>query len=293
MPVDSGGGMGSSMGVLFVVGTPIGNLEDMTPRGARVLGQVSLVAAEDTRVSRRLLAHLGIRVSLVSYHEHNWRDRLPGLLKALEAGDVALVCDAGMPAVSDPGSELVSRAAAGGFRVEAVPGASALTTALAVSGLSADAFMFLGFLPRRRKERRERLRAAVSLPLTLVLFEAPHRLRAALGDVLEELGDREVALCRELTKLYEEVFRGTVSQALEHAQTPRGEYVLVIRGAARPVAPDDTSPAIVEEARGRLAVLRESGVRAKEAVARVAEPLGMPKNVVYRLWVEAGRRRGV
>jgi len=284
--------MGSSMGALFVVGTPIGNLEDMTPRGARVLGQVSLVAAEDTRVTRRLLAHLGIRVPLVSYHEHNWRDRLPELLKALEAADVALVCDAGMPAVSDPGSELVSRAAAEGYRVEVVPGPSALTAALALSGLSADAFMFLGFPPRRGKDRRGRLRAAASLPLTLVLFEAPHRLRATLGDVLEELGDREVALCRELTKLHEEVFRGTVSQALEHAQTPRGEYVLVIEGAAAQAGPPDTPPATVEEARRRLAELRESGVRAKEAVARVAEPLGLPKNVVYRLWVEAGRRPG-
>ena len=278
------------MGTLYVVGTPIGNLEDMTPRGARVLAQVGLVAAEDTRVTRRLLTHLGIRVPMVSYHRHNSQSRLPELLRALESGDVALVCDAGMPAVSDPGSLLVYQAAAGGFPVEVVPGASALTAALAVSGFSADAFMFLGFLPRNRKERRQHLRALSSLPSTLVLFEAPHRIQATLRDVLEELGDREVALCRELTKLHEEVFRGTVSQALDHSQAPRGEYVVVIRGTAGKDPNVDTPPPDLAEAGLRLDQLRKNGVRAKDAVAKVAESLEIPKNVVYRLWVETGRR---
>ena len=236
------------MGTLFVVGTPIGNLEDMTLRGARVLGQVDLVAAEDTRVTRRLLTHLGIRARLVSYHEHNWRARLPQLLKALESGDVALVCDAGMPTLSDPGSELVSHAAAAGLGVEVVPGPSALTAALAVSGFSADAFTFLGFLPRRRKDRRARLQSAASLPLTLVVFEAPHRMLATLQDVLDELGDRRVALCRELTKLHEEVFRGTVSEAMEQVRAPRGEYVLLIEGEAEGMDPTVTPPAQSDEA---------------------------------------------
>ena len=158
------------MGTLFVVGTPIGNLEDLTPRAARMLGQVSLVAAEDTRVTRRLLSHLGIRVPLVSYNEHNHRERLPVLLEALASGDVALVSDAGMPGVSDPGAGLVSRAAAAGFPVESVPGVSAVTTALAMSGLPGDDFLFLGFLPRRSKDRRARLEKLSPSPHTLVIF---------------------------------------------------------------------------------------------------------------------------
>ena len=278
---------------MFVVGTPIGNLEDMTPRGARVLGQVDLVAAEDTRVTRRLLNHLGIKTRLLSYHEHNQRERLPRLLEALENGDVALVCDAGMPAISDPGTDLVSQAAAAGYGVEVVPGPSALTAALAVAGLSAEAFTFLGFLPRRRKDRRERLQAFASLTVTLVVFEAPHRVVATLQDILVELGDRQVALCRELTKLYEEVFRGTVSQALEHLQAPRGEYVLVVAGAkggTMESAPTAGDEARLAEARSQIARLREKGVRAKEAVASVAEALAMPKNLVYRMWVESSRR---
>jgi 16S rRNA (cytidine1402-2'-O)-methyltransferase len=277
------------MGTLFVVGTPIGNLEDMTIRAARVLGQVQIVAAEDTRVTRRLLSHLGIRVPLLSYHEHNQQARIPRLLEALASGDVALVSDAGMPAVSDPGSDLVSRAAAAGFRVESVPGVSALTTALAASGLSADAFLFLGFLPRRSKGRRQSLRVASSLPLTLVAFEAPHRLRATLKDMLEELGDREVAVCRELTKLHEEVFRGSLSQAMEHFQAPLGELVLVVHGAPEEDSSTGPPPAQLEEARLELSRLRDAGTRAKEAVSQVAGSLGMPKNTVYQLWLEIVR----
>lgn len=262
----------------------------MTARGVRVLGQASLIAAEDTRVTRRLLAHLGIRTRLLSYHQHNWQAQLPKVLHALETGDAALVCDAGMPAISDPGSELVEAAAAAGFPVEVVPGPSALTAALAVSGLSADQFLFLGFLPRRRKERRLRLQSVASFDTTLVVFEAPHRVKATLQDLLEELGDRRVAVCRELTKLYEEVFRGRVSHALEWAHTPRGEYVLVVQGAEEQTEPEDTRPGQEEEALEQLARLRESGVRAKEAVSQVAEALQLPKNRVYRLWVESGGR---
>lgn len=278
------------MGTLYVVGTPIGNLEDMTARGARVLGKVALVAAEDTRVSRRLLAHLGIRVQLISYRQHNWQAQLPRLLNSLETSDVALVCDAGMPVLSDPGSELVSAAAAAGFPVEVVPGPSALTASLAVSGFSADEFLFLGFLPRRRKERRERLRAVAPLNFTLVLFEAPHRVQATLRDVLEELGDRNISLCRELTKLHEEVFRGNVSQAVERVQSPRGEYVLVIQGPGEQPPPED-GYIREDEARQQLARLRASGVGAKDAVSQVAEALELPKNRTYRLWVESGSGR--
>ena len=274
-----------------MVGTPIGNLEDLTARAVRVLGRASLVAAEDTRVTRRLLAHLDIRARLLSYHQHNWQGQLPTVLQSLESGDVALVCDAGMPGVSDPGSELAAAAAAAGFPVEVVPGPSALTAALAVSGLPADQFMFLGFLPRRRKERRQRLQAVAALDSTLVVFEAPHRVKAALQDLLDELGDRRIAVCRELTKLHEEVFRGTISEAVEWAQAPRGEYVLVVQGAEEPAQPEAAQQRQDDEALEQLAQLRASGVRAREAVGQVAEALQLPKNRVYRLWVEAGAKR--
>ena len=277
------------MGTLYVVGTPIGNLEDLTPRAARVLGEVSLIAAEDTRVTRRLLSHLGVHIPMISFNEHNQWQRLPALLEALGSGDLALVTDAGMPGVSDPGAELVSQAAAAGFPVESVPGVSAVTTALAMSGMPGDEFLFLGFLPRRVRERRARLEGLTQSPHTLVAFEAPHRLQATLRDILAVLGDRQLSVCRELTKLFEEVFRGSTTEALAHFREPRGEFVLVLRGAApTPVAAGPSTDQL-EEAGQRLATLRREGVRAKEAVAQVSDALGMTKNRVYRMWVESGR----
>ena len=273
---------GDSAGILFVVGTPIGNLEDLSPRAARVLREASLVAAEDTRVTRRLLNHIGARPKLVSFHEHNWRDRLESVLHALEDGNAALVSDAGMPGVSDPGRELVAAAAARGFRVESVPGPSAVTTALAVSGMAADAFQFLGFLPRRRKERQERLREAVGSPLTMVLFEAPHRVSATLEDISLVVGERPIAVCRELTKLHEEVFRGTAAAALEHFGAPRGEFALVIAGAAPVSAPEDDVGAV----RLFLVESRAAGTRAKDAVDEAVVRFGISKNRAYDLWLE-------
>ncbi|MDA1129437.1 MAG: 16S rRNA (cytidine(1402)-2'-O)-methyltransferase [Chloroflexi bacterium] len=282
------------MGTLYIVGTPIGNLEDLTPRAARILGEVSLVAAEDTRVSRRLLSHLGIRPRITSFHQHNWRGKLDQVLAQLAEGDVALVTDAGMPGISDPGSELVAAAAQAGFKVEVVPGPSAVTSALAISGFPGDGFLFLGFLPRRKKDRQARLKEASSSAVPLVLFEAPHRLRAMLADMEAVLGDRPLAVCRELTKLHEEVFRGTAAEALEHFSSPRGEVVVVIQGrqiaAGGQEAPNDGAGiATDEELRKTLTGLRQSGVKAKDAVAQVAESTGLAKNRVYRVWVELGR----
>ena len=273
------------MGTLYVVGTPIGNLEDLTLRAARVLGQVTLVAAEDTRVTRKLLTHLGIHVPLTSYHQRNRLDRMPLLLDSLASGDVALVTDAGMPGISDPGSELVARAAAAGFSVEVVPGPSAVTTALAISGFTGDAFVFLGFLPRRAGARRELLKSVASSPLTLVMFEAPHRLQTSLKDLLEVLGDREIAVCREMTKLHEEVFRGAVSGASDHFAAPRGEFVLVMPGASAADRSTVTASDL-ETARRQLAQLRSSGAKAKEAVAAVSASWGLPKKAVYQLWLQ-------
>ena len=283
------------MPTLYIVGTPIGNLEDLTPRAARILSEVSLVAAEDTRVTRRLLSHLGIHPRTTSFHQHNWRNKLDGLLAELAEGDVALVTDAGMPVVSDPGNELVAAAARAGIKIEVVPGPSAVTAALAMSGFAGDAFSFLGFLSRRRKDRQSALREASSSVVPLVIFEAPHRLRATLADMDTVLGGRPLAVCRELTKLHEEVFRGTASQALEHFDSPRGEVVLVVEGrpieaSASPEAAAEADAATDTELRRQLIGLREDGIRAKEAVAMVAEAMGLPKNRVYQVWVEFGRK---
>ena len=283
------------MPTLYIVGTPIGNLEDLTPRAARVLAEVSLVAAEDTRVTRRLLSHLGIRPRTTSFHQHNWRDKLEGVLAELDGGDVALVTDAGMPGISDPGAELVAAAAQAGFSVEVVPGPSAVTAALALSGFPGDAFSFLGFLPRRKKDRQSALRQSAASPVPLVLFEAPHRLRATLADVDSVFGERSLAVCRELTKIYEEVFRGSAADALEHFVSPRGEVVVVIQGATPQESVSLDSVASDGEAnldadlRLKLSALRRDGVRAKDAVAQVALTTGLAKNRVYQVWVELGR----
>ncbi len=279
------------MGTLYIVGTPIGNLEDMTIRAARILGQVGLVAAEDTRVTRRLLNHLGIKVRLTSYHRHNWERRIPALLEALESGDVALVTDAGMPGVSDPGNELVALAAARGYNVDVAPGPSAVTTAVALSGLvqaqiDDGSFFFMGFLPRKARDRRASLERAKSLASTLVIFEAPHRVKASLKDILATLGDRDIAVCREMTKLYQEIFRGAVSGALEHFTEPRGEFVLVVAGANAEEAVSNEHA--TEEAKQRLVELRAAGTNSRTAIALVGEETGLPRNVLYRLWLESG-----
>ena len=283
------------MPTLFIVGTPIGNLEDLTPRAARILSEVALVAAEDTRVTRRLLNHLNIRTRTTSFHQHNWRGKLDEVLAALAEGDVALATDAGMPGVSDPGSELVSAASNAGFKVEVVPGPSAVTAALALSGFVGDAFSFLGFLPRRKKDRQSSLREVLYSAVPLVIFEAPHRLRAILTDLELIFGDRQLAVCREITKRHEEVFRGTASEGLEHFDLPRGEVVIVIQGRVIDnTLLSDTESADAQanqekEIRQRLIRLKQDGIRAKEAVASVAEYSGLPNNRVYRIWVELGR----
>ena len=273
------------MGTFYVVGTPIGNLEDLTRRAARILAAVDLIAAEDTRVTRRLLNHLGLRTPLLSCHRHNWPARLPQLLQALAAGDAALVTDAGMPSVSDPGAEITASVAAAGFPVEVIPGPSAVTAALAAAGMPADSFLFLGFLPRRRRERQAALAQAAALPYTLVIFEAPHRLRPALADLQAILGDRPIAVCRELTKIHQEVWRGDIAGALDYFTAPRGEFVLVVAGNSDPPTPN-MAAADPAAARQQLAEKRQAGLRAREAVAAVTAATGLPRREVYQLWLE-------
>jgi len=277
------------VGTLYVIGTPIGNLEDITVRAARILASMPLVAAEDTRVTRRLLAHLNSKARLLSCNEHNWSRRLPALLAALESGDVALVTDAGSPGISDPGAGVVAAVADAEYEVVSVPGVSAVSAALSVSGFSADRFVFLGFLPRRRSERASALAEASAQGQTLVIFEAPHRLRATLTDIADALNDPPLAVCRELTKLHEEVWRGTASDALGHFAEPRGEFTIVVG----PMASEDTinaaAPTItVEAARNALMERRAAGMRGREAVAEVVAATGLPRRIVYALWVETG-----
>lgn len=269
------------MTTLYLIATPIGNLQDISSRALQVLEDVSLIAAEDTRTTRKLLRRYNIKTPMISYYKDNKSGRIPHILDALLTGNVALVSEAGVPTISDPGCELVAAAAEAGFAVTAVPGASSVTTALSVSGLHADRFLFLGFLPNRPKARRESLTAVAGEPYTLVIFEAPHRLKASLQDMTEILGDRKVAVCRELTKLYEEIYRGTLSEAVAHFDRPRGEFTLVVEGAS-----PDSGAADLEGAARKLRELKEAGTTVKEATAQISIEYSLSRRQIYDLWLE-------
>ena len=266
---------------LFVVATPIGNLEDITLRALRVLREVDVIAAEDTRMTRKLLTRHEIRTPMMSFHQHNSSRQIHKVLEALQKGDVALVSDAGAPTLSDPGAELVGKALELGINVIPVPGPSAVTAALSVSGMEADSFLFVGFLPRRRSERLRLLDKLSEIEQTLVVFEAPHRLRKTLSDIMSTWGDRRVTVCRELTKKFEEIVATRVSEALERFEEPRGEFTLVFEGA------ESLEPEVWEKERVREALgeMRNNGAKAREAVSRIAEISGMRRRLVYGEWV--------
>ncbi len=268
------------MGTLYLVATPIGNLEDITARALRVLREARLVAAEDTRRTGALLAHFDIHTPLTSYFEHNKLSKLDEILAALAEGDVALVSDAGTPGLSDPGYELVCAALEAGHAVTPIPGASALVTALVASGLPTDAFVYLGFLPRKESDLRRLLASVAREPRTLVAYEAPHRLREALAEIETTLGDRPVAVARELTKLHEEIFRGRVSAARAHfgAKEVLGEITLIIGGAATGAEELWDEPRVRAEINRLLA----GGMKAKDAARMVADLSGWPQRDVYK-----------
>jgi 16S rRNA (cytidine1402-2'-O)-methyltransferase len=268
------------MHTLYVVATPIGNLEDISLRALRILKEVKIIAAEDTRKTSRLLTHYQIKTPMTSYYEHNKLAKLNRMLDYLEEGDMALVSEAGMPGISDPGYELIVAAIEHDIPVVPVPGASAVTTALAVSGLATDRFTFLGFLPNKSTGRRHLLESVIAEKGTLLLLEAPHRLQDSLQDILTVLGDRRIAVCRELTKMHEEIYRGTVSQALTHFNAPKGEFTLVIEGN-KMESPQELTTEIAQ----KLNDLRKSGVTAKEAIAGVAAETGLSKRELYRAWL--------
>lgn len=267
------------MGTLYVVGTPIGNLEDISLRALRVLRQVDLIAAEDTRTTRKLLAHYDIETPLTSYWEHSRMTKLDALLEALREKDVALVSEAGMPGLSDPGYELIRAAIERGVPVVPIPGPSALTAALVVSGLPTDSFLYLGFLPRQDGERRQLLASVAHERRTLVAFEAPHRLLASLADLKEVVGERRIAVARELTKVHEEVWRGSIGEALAHFEEkgPRGEFTLIIEGA------QEEPPWDAGRVKEALEELMAEGMGKKEAIKAVANLARWPKREVYKV----------
>jgi 16S rRNA (cytidine1402-2'-O)-methyltransferase len=269
------------MPTLYVVATPIGNLEDISLRAIRTLREVRLIAAEDTRKTKRLLANYDIKTPVTSYHEQNKRSKLGYILERLKEADVALVSEAGVPVISDPGYELIVAASQQGIAVVPIPGPSAITTALSVSGLPTDRFLYVGFLPRRSGERRRFLESVASESGTIIALEAPHRLKKALDDILLILGDRRIAICHELTKLHEEVFRSTIRQAQERFTEPKGEFTLVIEGNR-----EKAEPQLTRDIMKQLKALQTSGTTAREAVAKVASETGLSKKELYRAWLK-------
>ena len=274
-------------GMLYLVPTPIGNLGDISPRMAEALAQADFIAAEDTRVSVKLLNHLGIKKPMVSYYRHNTSTSGPAILERLLAGEsCALVTDAGTPAISDPGEELVALCAQAGVEVVSIPGPCALVAALAASGQPTGRFTFEGFLAMNKKNRRRHLESLRGEERTMIFYEAPHKLPATLADLAETFGpDRPVSLCRELTKLHEEIIRITLGEAAERYQTEptKGEFVLVVRGAE----PREEPEATLEDGLDRVRALREEeGLSLRDAVKRAAKELGLSRNELYRLAVE-------
>lgn len=269
---------------LYVVATPIGNLEDISRRALRILREVKLIAAEDTRKTKRLLTTYDIKTPMTSYFEHNKRTKLDSILGYLKDGDVALVSEAGMPGMSDPGYELITAANQQGIPVIPIPGPSAVITALVISGLPTDRFLYLGFLPRKANARRHLLESVADEYGTIVTLESPHRLIAVLNDLRLILGDRQIAVCRELTKIHEEVFRGTIGQAIRYFTEPKGEFTLVIEGKR-----EKSKPQLSEDIEKRLHYMYLSGATAREAIARVAGETGLSRKELYRAWLRLGK----
>lgn len=280
---------GAISGILYIVATPIGNLGDISPRAAGTLAEVDFIAAEDTRVTLKLLNHLGIKKPLISYYAHNMAESGDKIAARLLAGEsCALVTDAGTPAVSDPGEALVRLCASAGIEVISVPGPCAAVAALAASGLGSGRFTFEGFLSTARRARSERLCELKDERRAMIFYEAPHKLLRTLSDMLEALGDRRVSISRELTKIHEETLRCTLSEAVEtfRERAPRGEFVLVIEGAPPPEIRGDPSAAQAE-----LERLSERGMSLRDAARLAAERFGVSKNALYTAALKGARKQ--
>ena len=276
-------------GIIYIVGTPIGNLSDFSPRAIQTLREVDFIAAEDTRVTLKLLNHFDIRKPLVSYHEHNLRERGEAIIqRVLDGENVAVVSDAGMPCVSDPGEDIVRLAAEADIQTIVIPGPSAAISALCISGLSTSRFSFEGFLSTNRKNRREHLQSLIGNTHTLIFYEAPHKLLDTLKDMASTFGaERKISLCREMTKIHEQVFRTTLEEAIQYytENTPKGEFVLILEGAQKPVEPEITFEEAVEEA----SQLVQNGMRATDAAKQVSANTPFRKSEIYSALISMGR----
>jgi 16S rRNA (cytidine1402-2'-O)-methyltransferase len=268
------------MGTLFLVATPIGNLEDLSARAIRILSEVDLIAAEDTRQTRKLLSHYGIHTRTISYHEHNKLIKVEPILETLQDRNVALVSDAGTPALNDPGYELVKACLEVGYQVSPIPGACAPISALVASGLPTDAFLYLGYLPRKSKARQSLLTSIQQQPYTLIFLETPHRLLSAMKDIESILGNRQIAIARELTKIHEEIFRGSVSEAIQYytETQPRGEITLIIYGKLEKAA-QWSEKQITEAIQNAL----EDGEQPSIIARNIAKQSGWQRSEVYQL----------
>ena len=269
------------MGKLYVVATPIGNLEDITLRALRILSEAGLIAAEDTRVTRRILSRYKIQTKLISFNDHNERRRIPQIMKALSVGDVALVSDAGTPILNDPGFSLLVQAQRNSIPIVPIPGPSALTTTISVSSVPTNQFIFLGFLPKKKIQRRRELSALLNERKSLIMFESPHRLSATLRDIFEVYGDRSLCVARELTKFHEEIFNGKVSEAIVHFQQPLGECSLVVAGYSEP----GLSP-VKDSVFDALWELRRQGKGARESVKEISLSTKLSRREIYRMWLD-------
>lgn len=269
------------MGTLYLIATPIGNLEDMNPRGVRILSEAILIAAEDTRHTKILLDHFNIKTPYTSYFEHNKLHKLDLILEKLSQGDVALVSDAGTPAINDPGYELVKAALASNFDVRPVPGPSAPISALTVSGLPTDSFLYLGYLPHKKNERKKFVGQVTNLPYTLIFLESPHRLLDSLADIQETLGNRQICIAREMTKLYEEYFRGSVNEGIKYFESkePRGEFTLVIEGKKKEEGEKWSEEELMKAIKKEL----KKDKSAKQISVELAESSGWNKKEIYNL----------
>lgn len=267
---------------LYLVATPIGNLDEMTVRAVNTLKSVDCIAAEDTRNTMKLLNHFEIKAKLISHHEHNWKNSIPGILEMMENGQsIALVSDAGYPAISDPGTELVQAVIEAGYAVVPISGPNACLNALVVSGINPQPFTFYGFLDHLDKNKKKELETLKKHPYTLVFYESPYRVQKTLKLMLEILGDRHIALCREITKRHEEIIRGTISEILEIEEELKGEMVLVVEGCTN-LEEETEEINVVEE----VQKLIDSGMHSKEAIKQVAKQYNLKKNDVYALYLE-------
>tara|TARA_Y100000588_G_scaffold63577_1_gene63206 strand:+ start:23205 stop:24050 length:846 start_codon:yes stop_codon:yes gene_type:complete len=277
---------------LYVVTTPIGNLEDITFRAIRILKDVSLIAAEDTRVTRKLLTKYSINTKLISFNEHNKHIRIPKLLKEIKLGDIAIVSDAGTPGINDPAAELVMEFRKSGIGVFTIPGPSAVTAALSISGIVADAFIHLGFLPRKKSVRQKVLKEFSHSKYPVVIFESPHRILGLLEDINVILGDRKIIICRELTKKFEETLFLNAGEALSFITKPKGEYTLVVDASKdENKGLENNTSQNLEQVFNQLNEYADKGAKIKDFVNEIAETTGVSKNQIYSLWLEVLKSR--